>query len=73
MDQQVDVYIAKLKNWQAEIKMLRSILLDCKLEEAIKWGQPCYGVNNKNFSKSRGEYTVCKTNAFYQHSRNNKI
>jgi uncharacterized protein YdeI (YjbR/CyaY-like superfamily) len=48
MNPQVDVYIAKLKNWQAEIKMLRSILLDCKLEEAIKWSQPCYSINNKN-------------------------
>jgi len=48
MDQQVDLYIAKLKNWQAEVKTLRSILLDCKLEEIIKWGQPCYSSNNKN-------------------------
>lgn len=48
MNPQVDAYIAKLKNWQAEIKILRSILLDCKLEEAIKWGQPCYSINNKN-------------------------
>ncbi len=48
MNPQVDAYIAKLKNWQAEIKILRSILLDCKLEETIKWGQPCYRINNKN-------------------------
>ncbi len=48
MNPQVDAYITKLKNWQAEIKILRSILLDCKLEEAIKWGQPCYSINNKN-------------------------
>ena len=48
MNPQVEAYIAKLKNWQAEIKILRSILLDCKLEEAIKWGQPCYRINNKN-------------------------
>jgi uncharacterized protein YdeI (YjbR/CyaY-like superfamily) len=48
MNPQVDAYIAKLKNRQAEIKILRSILLDCKLEEATKWGQPCYSINNKN-------------------------
>ncbi len=48
MNPQVDAYITKLKNWQAEIKILRSILLDCKLEETIKWGQPCYRINNKN-------------------------
>lgn len=48
MNPQVDAYIAKLKNWKAEIKILRSILLDCKLEEAIKWGQLCYSINNKN-------------------------
>ena len=48
MHPEVDLYIAKSKQWQAEIQMLRTILLTCKLEETIKWGQPCYTVNNKN-------------------------
>jgi len=41
MHPEVDAYIARAKQWQAEIQLLRSILLDCKLEETIKWGQPC--------------------------------
>ena len=48
MHPEVDLYIAKSKQWQSEIQLLRTILLDCKLEETIKWGQPCYTVNNKN-------------------------
>lgn len=48
MHPEVDLYIARSKQWQAEIKMLRTILLACKLEETYKWGQPCYTVNDKN-------------------------
>ena len=48
MDQQVELFIKKSTLWQEEMKMLRSILLACQLEESIKWGQPCYSINNKN-------------------------
>ena len=48
MHPEVDLYIAKSKQWQSEIQLLRTILLACNLEETIKWGQPCYTVNNKN-------------------------
>jgi len=48
MHPEVDAYIARAKKWQAEIQLLRSILLDCKLEETIKWGQPCYTIHDKN-------------------------
>ena len=48
MNNPIDQYLQKAKTWQAEMTLLRSILLDCKLEESIKWGQPCYTINNKN-------------------------
>lgn len=48
MEKTVEQYIEKAKTWQQEIKLLRTILLSCKLDESIKWGQPCYGINNKN-------------------------
>jgi len=48
MHPEVDLYIARSKQWQVEIQMLRTILLSCKLEETIKWGQPCYTIINKN-------------------------
>jgi uncharacterized protein YdeI (YjbR/CyaY-like superfamily) len=48
MHPEVDAYISRVKQWQAEIQLLRTILLACKLEETIKWGQPCYTINDKN-------------------------
>jgi uncharacterized protein YdeI (YjbR/CyaY-like superfamily) len=48
MHPEVDAYIAKIKQWQAEVELLRTILLDCKLEETFKWGQPCYTIHDKN-------------------------
>lgn len=48
MDTGVDLYISKAKSWKDEMTLLRTILLSCKLDESIKWGQPCYSSNNKN-------------------------
>ena len=48
MHPEVDAYIARAKQWQEEIELLRTILLECKLEETIKWGQPCYTIHDKN-------------------------
>jgi uncharacterized protein YdeI (YjbR/CyaY-like superfamily) len=44
----VELYIEKAKQWKDEMTLLRSILLECKLTEEIKWGKPCYTFNNKN-------------------------
>ena len=44
----VDQFIQNAKQWKTEMVLLRSILLSCKLVEAIKWGQPCYTINDKN-------------------------
>ncbi|MBI3232502.1 MAG: DUF1801 domain-containing protein, partial [Bacteroidetes bacterium] len=38
----VDFYFDKAKKWQHEIQKLRNIVLDCGLEEELKWGCPCY-------------------------------
>ncbi|PIB39403.1 DUF1801 domain-containing protein [Maribacter sp. 4G9] len=48
MDIRVDDYISKQRNWTAEIELLREILLDCGLEETLKWRQPCYTFKGKN-------------------------
>ena len=42
MNPKVDFYFSKAKKWQKEIETLRSIVLDCGLEEELKWGCPCY-------------------------------
>ena len=48
MNKEVDVYLAKAKKWQKEMQLLRELLLTCKLEEAIKWGKPCYTFQGNN-------------------------
>ncbi len=40
----------KVRDWQEELKLLRSIVLDCGLTEERKWGVPCYTYDNKNVS-----------------------
>lgn len=32
----------KVHSWQPELKLLRSIVLECGLQEELKWGVPCY-------------------------------
>lgn len=44
----VDGYIRKNKQWQAELKALRPIVLDCGLTEEIKWMNPCYTLEDAN-------------------------
>ena len=42
MNPKVDFYFTKTKKWRSEIEKLRTITLDCKLTEELKWGVPCY-------------------------------
>jgi len=42
MNSKVDFYFDKATKWQEEIIALRKIMLDCHLEEELKWGCPCY-------------------------------
>lgn len=44
----VELYIEKAKQWKEEMTLLRSILLECKLTETIKWNIPCYMHEGKN-------------------------
>ncbi len=36
------------KAWQGEIRKLRAILLDCGLDEELKWGKPCFLFEGKS-------------------------
>lgn len=40
--------LCKVNRWREELVMLRQIVLECGLEETIKWGVPCFMVNNGN-------------------------
>ncbi|MGF9565384.1 DUF1801 domain-containing protein [Neorhizobium sp. JUb45] len=44
----VDAYFDRQKNWRAESQALRAIVLACGLTEELKWGEPCYTVDNAN-------------------------
>jgi len=48
MNPKVDFYFAKPGEWQQEITLLRTIALDCGLEEELKWGCPCYTYKQNN-------------------------
>ena len=48
MNPKVNWYFTKSTKWQKEIEKLRSIVLDCYLNEELKWGVPCYTFENKN-------------------------
>jgi uncharacterized protein YdeI (YjbR/CyaY-like superfamily) len=44
----VDFYFNKAKKWQEELELLRTIALDCGLTEELKWGVPCYTLEESN-------------------------
>lgn len=48
MNSKVNEQISKSKQWKDEMNTLRNIILDCQLEEDLKWGKPCYSFQNKN-------------------------
>lgn len=48
MNPRVDEYLSKVQKWQGELEKLRTIVLDCKLTEELKWRQPCYTYQGKN-------------------------
>ncbi len=49
----------RVHDWQKELKLLRSIVLDCGLKEELKWSMPCYTFEGNN---------VCMISAFKQHA-----
>ena len=59
MNPKVDFFISKAKQWQAEFKALRTILLDCQLTEELKWGKPCYTFENSNIVLIHGFKAYC--------------
>ncbi|MEO6523253.1 MAG: DUF1801 domain-containing protein [Mucilaginibacter sp.] len=48
MNPKVDFYFNNDNKWQDELKRLRTIALDCGLNEELKWGCPCYTLGKSN-------------------------
>lgn len=44
----VDEFVSRATRWRNEIEELRSILLDCGLDEELKWGKPCFLFDGSN-------------------------
>jgi uncharacterized protein YdeI (YjbR/CyaY-like superfamily) len=44
----VEFFFSKAEKWQPELKKLRKIALDCGLTEELKWGCPCYTLDESN-------------------------
>lgn len=44
----VDAFVKRARKWRGEIQDLRSILLDCGLDEDLKWGKPCFMIEGSN-------------------------
>lgn len=55
----VDGLLRKAKKWQEEFRTLRRIVLDCPLNEEVKWGQPCYASEKKNIVLIHGFKEYC--------------
>lgn len=48
MNPKVNFYFDKQQRWHKEIGRLRAIVLDCGLNEELKWGCPCYTLGKSN-------------------------
>ena len=59
MNPKVDAFLAKEKKWQEEFKKLKQIILDCRLTEELKWGQPCYALEGTNIVLMHGFKEYC--------------
>ena len=59
MNPKVDWFFDKSTQWQAEYAKLRTIILDCGLNEELKWGCPCYVYKEKNIILIHGFKEYC--------------
>jgi uncharacterized protein YdeI (YjbR/CyaY-like superfamily) len=59
MNPKVDFFFNKEKKWHKEFELLRTIILDCDLNEELKWGQACYSFQKKNIVLIHGFKEYC--------------
>jgi uncharacterized protein YdeI (YjbR/CyaY-like superfamily) len=48
MNPKVDFFFNKPGKWQKEVNRLRTIVLGCQLTEELRWGCPCYTLEEGN-------------------------
>ncbi|MCB0668813.1 MAG: YdeI family protein [Saprospiraceae bacterium] len=59
MNPKVDPFFNHAKNWREEFEELRTIVLECGLEEGLKWGKPCYTFQGNNVVLIHGFKEYC--------------
>lgn len=59
MNPKVDFFFDKDSKWKDEYARLRKLILDCGLEEELKWGCPCYTFEGKNIVLIHGFKEYC--------------
>ncbi len=59
MNPKVDEFLREAKQWRKEFEKLRMIVLDCGLDEDLKWGVPCYTHEKKNVVLIHGFKEYC--------------
>lgn len=59
MNPKVDWFFTKPTAWQEEFEKLRTIVLDCGLNEELKWGCPCYTFEKRNIVLMHGFKEYC--------------
>jgi uncharacterized protein YdeI (YjbR/CyaY-like superfamily) len=59
MNPKVDFFFDKAQKWQKEYEKLRKIVLDCGLNEELKWGCPCYTYDGSNIVLLQGFKDYC--------------
>jgi len=55
----VDVFLSQAEEWREETKKLRKIALGCGLSEELKWGKPCYMLQETNILIIQGFKAYC--------------
>src|SRR5580692_8614205 len=64
MNPDVNTFFGNAKRWQEEMERLRTICLDCGLDEELKWGQPCYTLHKKKVVIIRETKESCALSFF---------
>jgi uncharacterized protein YdeI (YjbR/CyaY-like superfamily) len=59
MNPKVDKFLTEEEKWREEIKKLREIILNCGLTEELKWGKPCYALQESNVVLIHGFKEYC--------------
>jgi uncharacterized protein YdeI (YjbR/CyaY-like superfamily) len=55
----VDFFFNTAGKWQREFRKLRTIILGCGLTEELKWGKPCYTLQQSNIVLIHGFKAYC--------------